>query len=359
MQLRLWTRARLGCAALSAAALAACGGGGGGHHHGNGSIVVPSGARVEAASRNSDVSPDNFDTLAGPMARLVASSGGSPAEGSLKTDRNAAATAARAARPTVTFAAVSQLLRHVAADLKPASASASSAGRAQTQAVSNRTFSCDGGGSLTMSTDDVDNDGGPSPGDTVTATFTDCQLDATALPAGGRFTFTIDDIDFNGRGDVAGLIVEGVFDGLSVGDAVTLDGAFTAWQTIGSGAVENYRFSYGDVRAVSLGETTTYNVDVEGVFDPDVAGVPVDTFAIDGAISLRGQTFKIVQGADWFSASGSAYPDRGTLYLQDIEGDTLSLQALPSQRLDFEFIPQGSSAPTFVWRDRRWSDFGT
>ena len=209
------------------------------------------------------------------------------------------------------------------------------------------------GGKWTSTVDDSDNDGFPSRGDRISVEFDDCQVDSLALPTDGGFTFVIDDVDFDSGDNIIGLVVEGRYDELTVGSAASLDGAFVAWQTLDDAGIETYRFSYDDVQATTPDGSAIYNVDIEGEF----AG-SVNTYAIDGAITLGNQTFQIIQGPTWFRANQSAIPSRGLIYLQDFEGDRLSMEASSNERLDFGFIPAGSTQPTFVLLDQRWSDFG-
>lgn len=350
--MRSWSRARAPLCALAAAfGLAACGGGGGGHR-GSAPIEVPHGARVEEASSGSNVSSRNFVDLAGPLVRLVASSSGNPVRGSVEGRNSALAAGTPAASPTAAAGAGLSLLRRSMRALSRQEQ------RAGALALTTDVRSCPGGGSQTITTDDADRDGYPSPGESVTIEFRDCRIDSLALPADGRFTFTFDDIDLlvsgDGRFEVVGVVAFGEFDRLSVDGLASLDGAFEIWWTVDKRGREDYRVSYANVRAsVSRQEQFVYDFDIEG----EATGSTGD-FAIDGALGIAGQRYKVVQGSTWFGSSGSALPDRGDLYLQDDRGDSLGMVVVGDDTIDLVFIPAGAQQPTVVAPDWSWADFG-
>lgn len=343
-------RLRAAGAAALVFGLSACGGGGGGDDP----IVVPEGVRSESASPGSDVNSRNFDDLAEPLVRLVGSAGGSPAEGTLalaKAGRDAAALGdsktLRSAQQAAGAPAVARLLRSVVQEPYPAPAA-----KVQALALTRVSHDCANGGRWESLTDDADDDGLPSPGDSIGVSFDDCRVDALALPADGGFQFTIDAVDLDRSLRIVGLVVQGRFDDLEIGNAASLDGDFTAWQTLEGNGVERYRFSYDEVRATAFGETTVYDVDIDGVFDG-----PINSYAIDGALGVGGQAYRIRQGRT-FQADSAPVPDRGTIFMMDARGDTLTMVAGTGERLDFDFTPAGAAQPTAEWLDLRWSDFG-
>lgn len=346
---------RSACAAALLSFLAACGGGGGG---GGGAdpIVVPDGARQESASSNSDVNEGDLDVhgdLANALVSLVASAGGSPAEGTLSPQQSGKRATALGARKTGGAPAVARLLRSVVQDLYSHPVAKAQAAKSTALALVRRDHNCANTGTWSTTTDDFDEDGLPSPGDSVSVLFDNCRVDSLALPADGGFTFIIDAVDLDNGDNIVGLVVEGTYENLSIGSAATLDGAFTAWQTLDRQGVERYRFSYANMRETLLNDTTVYNVDIDGVFESST-----NIYAIDGAITLGNRTYKIVQSSDEFRADRAALPSRGSIYLEDAFGNALGMAASANERLDFSFIPADLNQPVVPWSGLSWSDFG-
>lgn len=341
---------RAATAALAAAALlAGCGGGGGG---GGAPIQVPQGQRIEDASANSNVSSGNFVDLAGPLVRLIASSSGNPVQGSVDTSSSAQALAApKRAKPLASAVAGTTVLRNAMRALAKQTTRRTSA-----LAVTTNIDNCPGGGTQTTIVDDADNDGLPSPGDSVTIRFNDCQIDNLALPANGSFSFTIDDVDLfvrdNNDFNVLGIIAVGNFDQLSIDGLASMDGAFKVWWTVDDNALEEYRVAYAQVHAVTPDEDLTYDVDIEGQ-----AQGSIGKFAIDGALGIGNQTYKVVQG-DFFRSDRSALPDSGDISMEDARGDQLHITARPNEVLDLEYIPADPNGTVLQSPGYRWSDFG-
>lgn len=329
----------LTAAALSASLLAACGGGGGSAPL----VVVPDGARVVAASADSNVAADNYTALASPMVRAVL--GGvsnaviDPTSASRATAQ-AAGSSAVVASPTLVGRTVLAMLARVP---DPA--------RKQVAAVSTQTVPCFYGGSTTITVDDADNNGEISAGDSVGFVAFNC-IDDPSLPmVNGGFTMVINAVELNSQDEPTALDVSATFQAFSMAGYGTMDGSFRLWSKPESSEVSRVRISYLGTTVFEPGGTVVYNFDVDAR-----EGFTGGSYEISGGIGIGGRTYSVTTPSRLNYALGQA-PSSGYAAMLDAAGDAMRIVARSASTFDLEFVPAGSSVPTASQTGLFWVDY--
>lgn len=313
-------------------ALAACGGGAG-----PAGVVIPQDVRDEPASAGSDVSVANYASFAAPAARLVLGATGDSLTGVFAAGRESPA-GLSGTRP---HGLLPRALAQAAASLS----------RERPQATSTQTQACDVFGTMTAMVDDVDGNQRLSAGDAMTVTVDHCVVVAGDPPLSGTFSLTVNAVELDGNLHPTAIDASGRFDAFTIGSVASLNGAFRLWYRQDTATSQRLRLSFKDVDSAVLDQSARYNVDV--VATTSAAG---GSYAIDGALGLGGQTYKIVQGPAPFGvpASGNV-PNAGTLDLKDAAGDAMRLTAKANELVGIGFVPAGSQAQTAALADQLWS----
>jgi hypothetical protein len=329
-------------ALAAAAALAACGGGGGGGSSGGTSVTVPSGQRTEAASAGSDARADNLVELGAWLARAVLSAGG---EGALDVtgtrEQPMAAGPARAIR-----AAGAAQVRVAKAALQLAAPG--STARERPQATETQTVTCINGGTVTITVDAARTDD-VSPGDTISVTTNNCQLDSTLPIANGGFSMEINALELSGD-TLTALDVDVTFNSFALVGYGSYSGSGRLW-TKNEGAGERIRVSYSDTTVTYGASTLTFDFDLYGLSSATSA-----TFDLNGGLGISGQRYAMV-GGDVMSAAAGKPPGAGSLNLRDAAGDTIRLTARSATTFDLDFYPAGATSPTASLPGELWDDF--
>jgi hypothetical protein len=332
-----------GCALIVLnVALAGCGGGGGDAAAPASSVQMPTTVRSEAATPNSDINAGNFGVFVGPLARAVLSATGDSLVGNtLGGSATPAAATSAAARTRLGLSPIGGTY----------SGEFPGERRMTPAAFGSQTQTCPLSGTLTVVAFDADNNSVLGPGDSVTLTASNCVLALGGPASNGGFTLTINAIDLDNKQNATALDAAGSFARFSIGSVSTLNGSFRFWSKQDSSASRRQRLSYQGVASSFGTEAVAYNFDISVSTGPSGAA-----YAMDGAVSVLGQAYKLVQQSP-FSLTSNGDPGAGSIMLKDVAGDTLQLSAKAGGLVDFLFFPSGSAVPSATLLDQSWSTY--
>ncbi len=223
------------------------------------------------------------------------------------------------------------------------------AGRERAAAVQTDTVDCPAGGTMTVTANDADDNNKLSAGDSVKFVANQCANDAQTPPMSGGFELGINAIELNSAGEPSALDASGRFVDLRTGTAASLDGAFRIWAKADASGNAALRLSLRDVTITQGSDTIVFNIDLRVATKPNMAAM-----AIDGGITVNGQTYSLVQ-VQPFTIGASGTPTGGSLRMTDAQGDAVLMRAGASGRVDYDFIPAGSSVPADTTSDPGWT----
>jgi hypothetical protein len=322
--------------------LAGCGGGGGGGGGSTPQVVVPDGARVVAASADSDVSVENYPALSSPMVRALL--GG--VSGNL-LDPTSAGRAAFLAAGDVGVRAPTLVGRATLAWLGRLPDLA----RKQAAAVSSQTLACLYGGTMTVSADDADNDSKISTGDTIGFFATNCVEDPSLPSINGGFTMVINAVELNSQDEPTALDVSATFQAFTLAGYGTLNGGFRLWTRPESDDTARLRISYLGATVSEVGGTVVYDFDIDAR-----EGSTGGSYEISGGIGIGGRTYALSTPARMTYRLGE-WPSSGSTVMRDAVGDAMRVVARSASSFDLEFLPAGSTVPTASQPGLLWADY--
>lgn len=326
--------------AVLAFAAAGCGGGGGGGGEGSAAVVVPQGVRSGTASAGSDVTQANAANFVGVMARsaMGAADGNVPVLSSGRESPQARGAVAMGGTLRFATAAAARSL------------AAGATAREQAQAVTTETFACTGGGSVTVTVNDADNNLKLSRGDTASFAFNNCVIEAGVPAANGTLSFTVNAIELDAQEEPTALDATITLTGFAENGFGTMSGSFRVWFKDEAAGSTRQRISYLDTAVSEQGQALVYSFDVYGVSGP--AG---GSFDLNGALTTGGQAYAM--SSTIFSHGAGVQPASGALMLRDAAGDAVILRARSATSFDLEFQGAGAAAPTVLSTGLLWNSY--
>ncbi|WP_298832452.1 hypothetical protein [uncultured Piscinibacter sp.] len=320
-------------ALIAAASLVACGGGGGGSTP---TVTFPSEIRVGTASAGADMTLANFPELSTDAIEALMSAVG----GDVVTAQPFGADRSRAA----------SLGRWAAAR----SASYLVAGRrAQAQAIASETFQCAGGGTLTVTVDDADNNNRLSAGDSASFAFANCIEPVGAPAINGSFALVFNVILLDSQQNPTAFDASVTMTALSVAGLGSLDGSARLWSAPVSGGERSF-VRYQDMVSV----TNTVSGEKVAVlnFDVDETIATTTLLRLNGSLQLGSDVYAIAQVEPFDTATGD--PSTGQLRLTDVQGDELLITARGTLvDRDFFLVTNTTTTPDASIIGTPWSDF--
>jgi hypothetical protein len=315
-----------------ALAMAACGGGGG--SSGSAAVVVPTGVRAGSASAGSDITLGNAGSFAAVMARAVMSGADDSVPGVSGTRE---APQSRTVRDALSGKWIGYAV-HTAA-------------REQAQATSTQTLDCPGGGSVTVTVNDADNNQKLSAGDTASFQFAACVIEAGLPAATGSLAFTVNAIELDANDEPTALDASLTLNGFAEAGFGSLSGGFRIWFKEETATSTRQRVSYLATTVIEQLQTLRYDFDVYGVF-----GSTGGTFDLNGSIVIGGNTYAM-STPTLFSNAAGALPNAGVLVLRDAAGDQVILRARSATLFDLEFQAAAATTPTPVLTNQPWNNY--
>ena len=310
--------------------LAACGGGGGG---GSAAVVVPTAVRSGSASAGSDATLINAATFAGVMARAVMSGADDTVPGVSGTRESPQSRTVRGALSS----------RWVGVAL-------AASARAQAQATS-APVNCPGGGTLTVTVNDADNNQKLSAGDSASLVFSACVIEAGLPAATGSLSFVVNAVELDVNDEPTALDASITLAGFAEAGFGSLSGSFRIWFKDESLTSTRQRVSYLATAVIEQAQNLGYDFDVYGVF-----GNTGGTFDINGAITIGGNAYALITPTP-FTHTAGALPSAGVLVLRDVAGDQVILRARSATTFDLEFQGAGAAAATPVLTGVAWASY--
>lgn len=331
--------------ALASTLLASCGGGGGG------------GSPAPAPAPAPPVAVTSTNQTAVTRATLSGGLGVVRAQPFATTAR--AANVSPAATSTSTAALQSLIGRSVLR--AAAQAGLTRTGIVRTQAITQTTDPCPAGGSVTSTSDDRDNSGGPSPGDVATLTFNQCRDTASDF-ANGTVTVTIGSVlsATSTRVEFSGTMTFVQFE-FDLGPTRTnLDGstAATLLDTLNETRVtltvtSTLRF---DIASPTYNDRIIYESGMRIVSDSTVTP-DVSTGSLDGAFSSTsiGGRVTVATLAVFTQLGTDLYPSSGQLLITGANNSRVRATALNNTqvRLELDANGDGTFESTVIVN---WSD---
>lgn len=305
-------------ALLAAAALTACGGGGGGGGS-TPTVDVPT-ARTGTASSGADMTATNFPTLSTQSVdSLLATVGGDLA----------------LSQPLSAGRANAAALGRWAASR--GAAGITSLARKHAMAVDSETFSCDFGGTLTVTANDADNNNVPTAGDSASFSFVDC-VSASGAPAiNGSFGLVFNALVLNSQQEPTAFDATVTMDALTVEGLGSLDGSARLWVVPVTGGERSF-VRYQLMSSVTAGVTSVLDFDVD-----ETVTATRTTSRINGNLRLGSQVYAVTQVEAFDTTNGD--PSSGQLRITDAQGDRLLITARGTL-VDREFFLAGNTGST-------------
>jgi hypothetical protein len=277
-------------AALASATLVACGGGGDAGNTTSGGIPPTSAA--------APLTTTNFGNVAGPSAASILTSavttdGVSIIRSSSSGSSKPSGKADNSPYGLATLAISSLKLKGKSSDVSVA------------RAVTTDSQACPGGGSLTVSFDDADDNNDLSAGDSLSLSTNNCVIEAGQPAINGSFSLRVNTISYTAAGDIASASLTMNFNNL-VSAGNTMNGAVT-------------------VAISSAGITTTYQnfSNARGSATPAILNFTsaissAGQLSINGLITVNNSTYTLSTPTP--ISFGSFYPVAGILRITDAAG---------------------------------------
>lgn len=346
-------RAHLACIPFAVLTLVACGGGGGDEPPAAAPVAaapvtaptrvdVPEGTRTVAPSGGSDIKPSNYASLGRSLGGAAAQSMSNPLVAGNVVSSPARETGAALATPSSSStlpAWVGMAAAKMSAD----------SDRARPAAVESDTVACAIAGTMSVSVNDADDNKKLSAGDSVKLVANACVNEAGAPATNGSFDLNINAIELNAAGEATAIDASGRFVDLRSGDATRFDGAFRIWAKADTAGNVALRLSLRDMMIAQNANTIVFNIDLRVAKNRNAAAM-----AIDGGISVNDQTYSLQQ-VQPFTIGANGVPTSGALRMTDAQGDSVLMRANATGRVDYDYIPAGSSVPADTTSDPGWS----
>jgi hypothetical protein len=279
-------------ALLASASLIACGGGGGN----SGGNTSPSG--IPPASSAAPLTANNFGGVAGPsaasvLASVVVADGTDVIRSSSDSVGKFSGKTAYSPYTLANWAiSTAKYKSKISNDLVAL-------------AVTTQSEACPGGGSLTVSFDDADNNNDLSAGDTLSLSTSNCVIDVGQPALNGSFSLRVNAISYTAAGDIANASLTMSFNNLiSAGN--TMNGAVTV--AISSSGVTNTYQNFSNARGNSAPAILNFTSTI------DTAG----QLRTSGLITVNNSTYTLSTPTP--ISIGSFYPIAGILRITDAAG---------------------------------------
>lgn len=307
------------------AALAACGGGGGGDDSGTTSRAA--GIPTSAAGATGDITTTNYATVA-LQVRDVLSLSADAADAVSPVGTGGTSGAARAkvhAASSTVFSSASSVLGRKSIQ--------SAAGTSSILAVSTSTQACTGGGSVTATFDDADNNQDVSAGDSITIAASNCKEDGETL--NGSATVTIGSFSDTRMALAMQFSAMSVSDvSISGGASVTMD--FNGYDFSGQLTFTNITVTKAGAPTVQLSFTQTASYkDATGILSTST----------QGGILIGSDGYWMQQVSPFQTYYYATYPHTGSLSVVDKDGDRVVGLATPTG-MRYEFYRAGNTSGT-------------
>lgn len=314
-------RIRIVVASIAAASLVACGGGGGADEP---TVNFPSGARTGVTSAGADINASNLPELSTDAIEALLSALGGDVSVS---------------QPLLAGRAAAHLAH---------------ADRARPLAIEQDVQACPGGGTVTVTVDDADNNRLLTTGDKATFTYADC-IEGTGAPAiNGGFTMSFNAVVLDTRAEPAAFDATVTMDLLSVAGIGSLDGSARLWVSPVIGGLRSF-VRYQDMVSV----TNTATGEKVAILNFDVDRTQGDTTAaasINGSLQLGSDIYALTQITPFDITTGD--PGSGQLRMIDAQGDRLLITARASVvDLDLFLAGNGTATPDSSIVGTPWASF--
>jgi hypothetical protein len=315
MKIRTARAALCGSSLLAAAVLAACGGGGG-------SADTP----VAAAA----ITQANYLDYASTMGHtVVGMNGGTSAAGGLTGGSGSGAAGAG----VLGLAGGSGSAGHARA----------MSATAHPQAVAPFSDACTFGGSISGSANFASSST-VTPGDSLSATFTNCVEESGGAPMNGGMT-----LQFNAfRVNPLSFDVGGSFTNFTAGTPA-LNGGFRL-QLSENNAVDTLAVGFSGMKIGS--DPTVYDTTLSGSFASDGSNA---SFSISGSVTTTGGRYTLTQLSPFTLGRGD--PVSGALRLSDSDGNAVVMSANADGTVVFAYYPKGATQPTATSSSFSWAQF--
>lgn len=175
-------------------------------------------------------------------------------------------------------------------------------------AVETVSEACPGGGNLTITFNDADNNGVESKGDSLTLQASDCVVASGQPAVNGRLTVTVDALSLDGAGALLGATLTLAFSNFS-SDGLVMNGSVAV-----SANTATVSLAYKNLSASYDGQTLVYNFSLVQQF----SAYP-NTLAVNGSIVISGSSYELSTPA--VLQLGAASPVAGTLRIADRNGN--------------------------------------
>ncbi len=275
--------------------LAACGGGGGG---GTPSAGTPNSgtpaSSVPAASAAAPFQAATFGTVAGPTAATILAAASSADNLAVLSSPDSGQALPRNKQELAKWA----MNRY-----------SKSANRVQAVEAIPAT-ACPGGGSLSGSLNDANNNGDFDAGDSLSLSFNACVLEAGQLPVNGSFSIRANSLVYAANGDIANASLTMTFNNFS-SYGNTLNGATTI--AVNGAAVTTTYSNF----------TTTRGTGQPTILNYTAALSASGTLSISGLITINNNTYTLSTPTP--IVFGSTYPIGGILRVTDAAGARIDI----------------------------------
>ncbi len=299
---------------LTSVFLVACGGGGAG---GGGTQS----AQIPPASAATALSASNYSAVATPTAAALAAS--STVNDTFEAISSA--TAPASTEPTALLSANPMQLSLLSLNYFSA--------REQSQTVRTTSQNCPGGGSLSGTANDADNNNNASAGDTLTLTANNCILAAGQPAANGSMSISINALTKNTAGAVTNLNIRISFASFSIDGSIYNGAATVSGAPNGAASIVYENFS-----TVRRGINAIYNY----TSTSNAAG----QVTISGLITVNNNTYTLATVSP--IVYGVYRPQSGTLRISDANNNRIELSpnATGAGSVDIRFYVAGASTPS-------------
>jgi len=313
-----------------AVALLACGGGGGGGGGGGDSSPSTNG-NFSGSADLAKLSPVLIKTV------LPGSSGDSSAVGVFSAE-NQQKSALDGLAPS------HSLMKFVTAAIHTAKASSTttSSGQIRALAVESATDRCFGGGSVTTTVDDADNNEELSAGDRIELRYSSC-VSSNSQTTVGSFQIRINAVEIASNGALVAYDASVIFQNFGVlGRAQFSGNARLSYREVGTRDLSTLEFQ-GVATAVN-GYAVVLNH--KESFDTGVGSV-------QGSISIKGASYSMSSTNLNYNNANAGYPLSGSLRTVDARGNAIVITAKGSS-VGRSYIAAGQTTPELTLPDTSW-----
>lgn len=317
---------------LLAAALAACGGG-----DSRPTVNFPSQTRVGTASAGADMTVANFPVLSGDAIEALLSTigGGEALSQPLGAKRAQAASLIRSAAT------------------RAASRIAAESRARPMRLYPDPPEPCSGGGSITVTWDDADDNKALTAGDSFDFLFTSC-IEPLGQPAiDGGFTMVFNVLELDSQQLPTAFDASVAMNALTVQGLGSLDGSARLWVAPVPGG-ERSLVRYNDM----VSRTSTPSGEKVAVlnFDVDETVTTTTLSRVDGSVQLGSDIYVIAQITAFDTSAGD--PASGQLRITDVQGDRLVITARGTLvDRDFFLVTNSTATPDASIVGTPWSTF--